>query len=158
MINVRAAILRIITCAIGGSVFALMLLNFIPFALRTNTFAMAHESGIAYSGNHAWDPDAFLYAIGSPFPTLLAIVGSGAFIGLLPGIAWAIDQKSARRRFLLWSISGIVIGVILAAATGRVLLMFAFPLAGVYAGVVSALNRLGVYKTEEDNQATGEDE
>ena len=158
MINGRAAILRILTCAIGGAVFGILLLNFVPLAPMTHTYAMLHKFDIAFSRNEPWEPDALLHVMGSPVPTLLVFAGIGAFIGLLPGVAWSIQQQSARQRFLLWSISGIVIGVILAAATGRVLLMFAFPLAGVYAGVVSALNRLGVYKTEEDNQATGEDE
>ncbi len=158
MINVRAAVIRILTCAIGGAVFGILLLNFVPLAPMTHTYAMLHKFGIAYSGNHPWESDALLHVMGSPVPTLLVFAGIGAFIGLLPGIAWAIDEEPARRRFLLWSSSGIVIGVILAVATGRVLLMFAITLAGVYVGGVTALKRLGAYKTEEDNQATGEDE
>ena len=153
MIDRKAAMRRIITCAIGGAVFGLLLLNFVPFAPRTNTYAMLNKFGIAYSGNDPWEHDAFLHVMGSPVPTLLLMAGIGAFIGLLPGVAWSIDQESVRRRFLLWSISGIVVGVILAAATNRVLLVLAFSLAGVYVGVVLALKRLGVYKVEEDNQA-----
>ena len=149
MINRKVALLRILTCAIGGSVFALLLLNFVPFALRTDTFAMAHKSAIEYSEYHAWNPDAMLYAMASPFSSLLAIVGIGAFLGLLPGIAWAIDQKSARRRFLLWSVLGLVIGFILMVATDRVTPMIVFPVAGVYAGGVSALNRLGAFEAKD---------
>ena len=119
MVNGRAAILRILTCSIGGAVFGLLLLNFVPFAPRTNTYAMLNKFGIAYSGNDPWEHDAFLHVMGSPVPTLLLMAGIGAFIGLLPGVAWAIDQKSARRRFLFWSILGIVIGFILATASHR---------------------------------------
>ncbi|MDE0298573.1 MAG: hypothetical protein OXN17_08080 [Candidatus Poribacteria bacterium] len=130
MIERKAAMLRIVTCAVGGAVFLLLLVQLFPFGLI--------------------HPDDGAYAESAP---VLFIFGVGAFLGLLPGIAWAIDQKSARRRFLLWSISGIVVGVILAAVTGRFLLMFAFWLSGVYVGVVSALKRLGMYKVQEDNQA-----
>ena len=47
----------------------------------------------------------------------LEIVGIGALLGLLPGIALALDHRSARRHFLFWSILGIVIGLILATAS-----------------------------------------
>ncbi len=131
MIERKVAMRRIVTCAVGGAVFLLLFAQLFPF-------------GLIY-------PDDSAYTVNAP---VFFIFGVGAFLGLLPGIAWAIDQKSARRRFLLWSISGIVLGVILAAATGRFLLMFALLIAGVYVGIVSALKRLGMYKVQEDNQAT----
>ena len=135
MIDRKAAMRRIITCAIGGAVFLLLFVQLFPFSLIYPDDSVSGGGGA--------------YAENAP---ILFIFGVGAFLGLLPGIAWAIDQKPARRRFLLWSISGIVVGVILAAVTERLLLMFAFVLVGVYVGVVSALKRLGMYKVEEDNQ------
>ena len=131
MIDRKAAMRRIVTCAVGGAVFLLLFVQLFPFSL-------IYPDDSVFGGGGA-------YAENAP---VLFIFGVGAFLGLLPGIAWAIDQKSARRRFLLWSISGIVLGVILAAVTGRFLLMFAFSLAGVYVGGVTALNRLGVFETE----------
>ena len=136
MIERKAAMLRIVTCAVGGAVFLLLFVQLFPFGLIYPDDSVSGGGGA--------------YAENAP---VLFIFGVGAFLGLLPGIAWAIDQKSARRRFLLWSISGIVLGVILAAATGRFLLMFAFSIAGVYVGAVSALKRLGVYQVEHNNQA-----
>ena len=76
-------------------------------------------------------------------------LGSARFSVCCAGIAWAIDQKSARRRFLVWSIMGVVIGFILSMASYRAEPMIVFSLAGVYVGGVTALNRLGVYKVEE---------
>ena len=140
MIDRKAAMRRIITCAIGGAVFLLLFVQLFPFSL------IHHDASVSGAGG--------AYAENAP---ILFIFGVGAFLGLLPGIAWAIDQKSARRRFLLWSISGIVVGVILAAATERFQLMLAFSLAGVYVGVVSALKRLGVYKAKEESQSGEQD-
>ena len=137
MIERKAAMRRIVTCAVGGAVFLLLFVQLFPFSL------IYPDDNVSGGGG--------VYAENAP---VLFIFGAGAFLGLLPGIAWAIDQKPARRRFLLWSISGIVVGVILAAATGRFLLMFAFSIAGVYVGVVSALKRLGAYRVEKDNPVT----
>ena len=84
-------------------------------------------------------------------PPIPLIIGVGIFLGLLPGFAWAIDQKSARRRFLLWSVLGVVIGFILMTTTYRVIPMIVFSAAGVYVGVVSALKRIGVYQVAQDD-------
>ena len=143
MINGRAAILRIVTCSIGGVVFLLLLFSFIPYASGPDARSFGYEA-------HVWDSYAFLLAMGLPFPFILSIAGFGALLGLLPGIAWAIDQKSARRRFLLWSILGVVIGFILATSTQRTIPMIVFPVAGVYVGSVSALNRLGVFNAKKE--------
>lgn len=137
MIDRKAAMRRIVTCAVGGAVFLLLFVQLFPFGLIYPDDSVSEGGGV--------------YAENAP---VLFIFGVGAFFGLLPGIAWAIDQKSARRRFLLWSISGIVLGVILAAVTERFLLMLAFSIAGVYVGVVSALKRLGAYRVEKDNPVT----
>lgn len=138
MINGRVAILRIITCAIGGIIFFMVLHQFFPFNWRY------YEHGVHYSGAFS--------GIGPHFPPILAVIGIGALFGLLPGIAWAIDQKSARRRFLLWSIFGIVIGFVAATLTNRAAPMIAFCVAGVYIGGVSALNRLGVFKDKSESE------
>ena len=42
-----------------------------------------------------------------------------------------------------------MIGLILATASHRYILMVAFSLAGLYVGSVSALKRLGVYKAKD---------
>ena len=91
MINGRVAILRIVTCAIGGVVFSLLLFSFIPYASGLDARVFGYEA-------HVWDSYAFLPAMGLPFPFILSIAGIGALLGLLPGIAWAIDHRSARRR------------------------------------------------------------
>ena len=132
MMDRKVAMRRIITCAIGGAVFLLLFVQFFPFNWIFHDASMSGGGGVR--------PESV---------PILFIFGVGGLFGLLPGVAWAIDQKSARRRFLLWSISGIVIGLVLAAATNRVLLMAAFSLAGVYVGVVSALKWLGVYKAKD---------
>ena len=88
MINGRVAILRIVTCAIGGVVFPLLLFSFIPYASGLDARVFGYEA-------HVWDSYAFLPAMGLPFPFILSIVGIGALLGLLPGIAWAIDHRSA---------------------------------------------------------------
>jgi hypothetical protein len=132
MIDRKVAMRRIITCAIGGAVFLLLFIQFFPFNL------IFHEANTSAGGGA--DPESV---------PILFIFGVGALLGLLPGVAWAIDQKSARRRFLFWSILGIVIGLILATASHRYILMVAFSLAGLYVGSVSALKRLGVYKAKD---------
>ena len=91
MINGRVAILRIVTCAIGGVVFSLLLFSFIPYASGLDARVFGYEA-------HVWDSYAFLPAMGLPFPFILSIAGIGALLGLLPGIVWAIDHRSARRR------------------------------------------------------------
>lgn len=136
MIDRKVAMRRIITCAVGGAVFLLLLVQLFPFNWLIPA-ASVSKGGGAYAEN----------------APILFIFGVGALIGLLPGVAWAIDQKSARRRFLFWSILGIAIGFIVAGASNRYMLMAAFSLTGVYVGVVSALKRLGVYKAKEDDPA-----
>ena len=73
----------------------------------------------------------------------------GALLGLLPGIAWAIDQKSARRRFLEGSIAGVVIGFILSMASNRVEPLIVFVVAGMYVGVVLAMKQSGVFEAKD---------
>ena len=148
MINGRAAVIRIVTCMIGGIVFILVLRNFAPFESGPHAIIWVITSGV-------WDyrdinPDL----LPRPF---WGIVGFGALLGLVPGIAWAIDHESARSRFLVWSIICAVIGFILSMAINRTEPMIVFSLAGVYVGGVSALKRLGLFEADEDNQATRED-
>ena len=146
MINARAALLRIVTCMIGGIVCILVLRNFIP--LEAGPYAIIWRDDAP-----VWDPNPHHEAFGFSVRPFWGIVGVGALLGLLPGIAWAMDQKSARRRFLVWSIMGVVIGFILSMASYRAEPMIVFSIAGVYVGVVSPLKRLGMYTVEEDNQA-----
>lgn len=136
MIDRKAALLRMVTCMIGGIVFILVLRSFIPLEAGPYAIIWRFEA-------LGWDPHHQSFGVSRPF---WRIVGFGALLGLLPGIAWAIDQKSARRRFLVWSIMGVVIGFILSTASYRAEPMIVFSLAGLYVGVVTALKRLGVYK------------
>ena len=138
MINGRAALLRIVTCVVGSGI--LLLLSLLFFPINWDSHGNVWVSGVHLSGSRPYGLSA------------LEIIGIGALVGLLPGIAWAIDQKSARRRFLLWSILGAVVGFILMTATHRTIPMIVFPVAGVYVGNVSALNRLGVFGAKESDQ------
>ena len=146
MIDRKAALLRVITCAVGGAVFlsaVAILRSYMP--IEPGHYVPGFRAHVlGYTS--VFDP------VGAPRP-FSGIVGVGALLGLLPGIAWAIDQKSARRRFLVWSIMGAVIGFVLSMASNRAEPMIVFAVAGVYVGVVSALKRLGMYKVQEDSQA-----
>ena len=146
MIDRKAAMRRIVTCMIGGIVFILVLCSFVPLEAGPYAIVWRDDAPI-------WDPNPHHEAFGFSVRPFWGIIGVGALLGLLPGIAWAIDQKSARRRFLVWSIMGVVIGFILSLASYRAEPMIVFSLAGVYVGGVTALKRLGMYKVEEDHEA-----
>lgn len=138
MISASVAVLRLIAGGVGGALFILLPLQF-----------FSHDWS---SGDLLWDPGVYHLGGSLLFGFPLVIVGIGALLGLLPGIAWAIDQKSARWRFLLWSIFGIVIGFVAATLTNRAAPMIAFCIAGVYVGIVSALKRLGVFKDKSESE------
>ena len=127
---------------IGGIVFILVLRSFIP--LEAGPYAIIWRDDAP-----VWDPNPHHEALGFSVRPFWGIIGVGALLGLLPGIAWAIDQKSARRRFLVWSIMGVVIGFILSMASYRAEPMIVFSIAGVYVGAVTALNRLGVFEAKD---------
>ena len=141
MVNVRAAVLRIITCAVGGAVFLLVLRSFLPIESGPNALLWGFNARV-------WDYNS-VYPVSAPPRPFWGVVGVGALLGLLPGIAWVIDQKSARRRFLVRSIMGMVVGFILSMAINRAEPMIVFSVAGMYVGSVSALNRLGVFEAED---------
>ena len=147
MIDRKAALLRVITCAIGGAVFlsvVAILRSYMP--IEPGHYVPGFRAHVlGYTS--VFDP------VGAPRP-FWGIVGVGALLGLLPGIAWVIDQKSARRRFLECSIVGVVIGFILSMASNRVEPLIVFSIAGVYVGGVTALKRLGAYRVEKDNPVT----
>ena len=136
MIDRKAALIRVITCAIGGAMF---LLVFVVLRSFIHDVSGPYQVVSGFRA-HVWGYN-FVYPV-------------GALLGLLPGIAWAIDQKSARRRFLECSIVGVVIGFILSMASNRAEPMIVFAVAGMYVGVVSALKRFGVYRVKDNNQAT----
>ena len=144
MINRKVAMRRIGACVIGGAVFSLPLLTFMRFESDIRFVSMAHEVAV-------WDSGFYHMGIGPKVLAILELVGIGALLGVLPGIAWAIDQKSARRRFFLWSILGVVIGYITAQLTHNVVPWIVFSVVGVYIGSFSALRRLGVFEAKEDN-------
>lgn len=149
MINRKVAMLRIITCAIGGVVFLLVLRDFVP--IESGPIALIGAFKAPYVWNYNTQYVNTQYLLYQPF---WGVVGFGAFIGLLPGIAWAIDQKSARQVFLVWSILGVVIGVILSIASRRAAPMIVFSVVGVYIGSFSALRRLGVFEAKKGDEAT----
>lgn len=151
MIDRKAALLRVITCAIGGAVFLL------AFVVLRSYMPIGPGHYVPGFRAHVLGYTSVFYPVGAPRP-FWGIAGVGALLGLLPGIAWAIDQKSARRRFLGCSIAGAAIGFILSMASNRAEPMIVFVVAGVYAGCVTALTRLGLFEAEEDNQATRQDE
>lgn len=146
MIDRKAALIRVITCAIGGAVL-------LPVLSILRSY-MPIEPGHYVPGfkAHVLGYTSVFYPVGAPRP-IWGIAGVGALLGLLPGIAWAIDQKPARRRFLEGSIAGAVIGFILSMASNRVEPLIVFVVAGVYVGVVLAMKRLGVYDEREDSTA-----
>ena len=149
MIDRKAALLRVVTCAIGGAVF---LLVFVVLRSFINDVSGPYQVVSGFRA-HVWGYN-FVYPVGALPRPFWGIVGVGVLLGLLPGIAWAIDQKSARQRFLVWSIMGAVIGFILSIASNHAAPMIVFSVAGMYVGGVSALDRLGVYKVKDDNQET----
>lgn len=151
MIDRKAALLRVITCAIGGAVFLSAV------AILRSYMPIGPGHYVPGFRAHVLGYTSVFYPVGAPRP-FWGIAGVGALLGLLPGIAWAIDQKPARRRFLEGSIAGVVIGFILSMASNRVEPLIVFVVAGVYVGVVLAMKRLGMYKVEEDNQAAAQDQ
>ena len=74
MINGRAALLRIVTCVIGSGIFLLLSLLFFP--INWDSHGNVWVSGVHLSGSRPYGLSA------------LEIVGIGALLGLLPGIAW----------------------------------------------------------------------
>ena len=142
MIDRKVAMRRIGACVIGGAVFSLLLLIFMPIEPDVRFVSMADDV-------NEWHSGFYHMGIGWKVFAVLEIVGIGAVLGLLPGIAWAIDQKSARRRFFLWSVSGVVAGYISAQTTHSVVSLIVFSVVGVYIGSFSALRRLGVFEAKD---------
>ncbi len=145
MVNGRAAVIRIVTCMIGGIIFILVLRNFVPLEAGPYAIIWRDEAPV-------WDFNPHHDALGISIRPFWGIVGVGALLGLLPGFAWSMNQKSARRRFLVWSIMGVAIGFILSTASYRAEPLIVFSVAGVYIGGVSALIRLGVFKDKSESE------
>ena len=68
------------------------------------------------------------------------------YIGLLCGIAWAIENGKARWRFFWSSSGGVSVGWIVHLVTGNASVSWAFVALGLFAGVVSALASVGAYR------------
>ena len=66
-------------------------------------------------------------------------------VGLLCGIAWAIENDKARWRFFWSSCAGVSVGWIVHLATGNASACWALILLGLFVGIVSALASVGAY-------------
>ena len=78
-----------------------------------------------------WKPEAQAFAV---------------YVGLLCGIAWAIENSKARWRFFWSSCAGVSVGWIVHLATGNENVCWALILLGLFVGVVSALASVGAYR------------
>ena len=75
--------------------------------------------------------------------------GAQAFavwVGLLCGIAWAIENNKARWRFFWWTCGGVSVGWISHLVTGNASVCWALIVLGLFVGVVSALASVGAYR------------
>ena len=67
------------------------------------------------------------------------------YVGLLCGIAWAIENDKARWRFFWSSCGGVSVGWVVHLATGNASACWALILLGLFVGVVSSLAGVGAY-------------
>ena len=120
MSNLRLVVHRIITCTVLGAAF----------------LPVTRVLGIVTSGHDAAPS-------GMP-----GAAGMGALYGLLAGIAWSIEYKPARQRFILGIAVGYLFGIVftLAFPTGSRLPVVLFPMAGALIGGVLALASARVYR------------
>ena len=118
--NRRLVFLKLLTCAVGGAIF----LSVIVIVIITT------------SGDHVH--------VGE----LPSIVGTGALYGLFVGIAWAIEDKVARRRFILALVIGLVAGLIYGLTTGSGMAIVVISTAGAYIGFVLAIVRIGAFRNK----------
>ena len=70
---------------------------------------------------------------------------AAVYVGLLCGIAWAIENDKARWRFFWSSCGGVSVGWVVHLATGNASVCWALILLGLFVGVVSALASVGAY-------------
>ena len=66
-------------------------------------------------------------------------------VGLLCGIAWAIENDKARWRFFWWTCGSAFLGWVVHLATGNASVCWSLILLGLFVGVVSALASVGAY-------------
>lgn len=71
--------------------------------------------------------------------------GFAVYVGLLCGIAWAIENNKARWRFFWSTCGGASLGWVVHLATGNTSVCWAFIVLGLFVGVVSALASVGAY-------------
>ena len=67
------------------------------------------------------------------------------YVGLLCGIAWAIENGKARWRFFWWTCGGVSVGWVVHLTTGNASVSWAFIVLGLFVGIVSALASVGAY-------------
>ncbi|MDE0299570.1 MAG: hypothetical protein OXN17_13135 [Candidatus Poribacteria bacterium] len=68
------------------------------------------------------------------------------YVGLLCGVAWAIENDRARWRFFWWTCGGVSVGWISHLVTGNASVCWALIVLGLFVGVVSALASVGAYR------------
>ena len=109
--------LKLVTCIIGGGLAAWIVVGGIA-----SLFFSRHRP--------SWERDTQVFAL---------------YVGLLCGIAWAIENNKARWRFFWSSSGGVSVGWVVHLATGNASVCWAFILLGLFVGVVSALASVGAY-------------
>ena len=67
------------------------------------------------------------------------------YVGLLCGVAWAIENDKARWRFFWWTCGSAFLGWVVHLATGNASVCWAFIALGLFVGIISALASVGAY-------------
>lgn len=104
-----------------------------------NPFAEILNPRVRVKNRPGWKPEAQAFAV---------------YIGLLCGIAWAIENNKARWRFFWSSFGGVSVGWISHLVTGNENVCWALIVLGLFVGVVSALASVGAYGKKVKREST----
>ena len=77
-----------------------------------------------------------------------SLIGVLLLTGVFCGIAWAIENKKARRLFIAFPVTGAVLGGMSATILGNHRVFAAAILLGLFIGTVSALAAVGAYRSK----------